>query len=70
MLKVQKRTLPWGWYFMGFAMGRESEVGWGSCVWGRVAGRREEPGLQGKKGKSSPATGRKTPDQTCWFAVP
>jgi hypothetical protein len=32
MLKVQKRTLSWGWYFMGFAMGRESEVGEGSCV--------------------------------------
>jgi hypothetical protein len=32
MLKVQKRTLPWGWYFMGFAMGRESEVEEGSCV--------------------------------------
>ena len=40
MLKVQKRTLLLGWYFMGFAMGRESEVGWGSCVWGRMAGRR------------------------------
>jgi hypothetical protein len=34
MLKVQKRTLPWGWYFMGFAMGRESEVGEESCVCG------------------------------------
>jgi hypothetical protein len=34
MLKVQKRTLPWGWYFRGFAMGRESEVGEESCVCG------------------------------------
>jgi heme/copper-type cytochrome/quinol oxidase subunit 3 len=33
-LKVQKRTLLLGWYFMGFAMKEYSEVWEGSCVWG------------------------------------
>ncbi len=57
MLKVQKRTLPWGWYFMD--LWHEGGIGGGevSC---------EVDGTE----KSSPATGRKTPDQTCWFAVP
>jgi hypothetical protein len=31
MLKVQKRTLPWGWYFMGFGMKGSSEARDESC---------------------------------------
>jgi hypothetical protein len=34
MRKVQKRTLPWGWYFMDLAMKGVSEVGVGSCEGG------------------------------------
>jgi hypothetical protein len=41
MLKVQKRTLPWGWYFMGLDMKGCSEVGDRSCVRGGPEGRKK-----------------------------
>jgi hypothetical protein len=43
-----KRTLPWGWYFMGLDMKEGSEVKRVSCV--------SDPTV---RGKSSPATGEK-----------
>ena len=37
ILKVQKRTLPWGWYFMGFGMKGGLDEGDGSCAEGTYA---------------------------------
>jgi hypothetical protein len=37
MLKLQKRTLPWGWYFTDLAMQGYRRWGWG-VVWERRGG--------------------------------
>jgi hypothetical protein len=48
LLKVQKRTLPWGWYFMGLDMKEGSEVKRASCVSGPTLGEKVAR-LQGEK---------------------
>jgi hypothetical protein len=50
MLKLQKRTLPWGWYFTDLAMQGYRRWGWG-VVWERRGG---VALLQGDNQSSSP----------------